>query len=318
MACTNPNLMKFSVDPDTGCIVHTFVGSAKNSDPTDYGEPYIDKVWYQTVPCGKCVACRCDYSREWSNRMILELADHDSAIFVTLTYNNDHLPISAQGFPTLSKRDVQLFMKRLRKYFDPVKIRFYLSGEYGTRTHRPHYHAIIYGIGLDSFPDLVYRGNNDLGHPFYSSPTFESLWGNGFVLFSSVTWRTCNYVARYVLKKQSQKDEVLGVALPPFNLSSRNPGIGFSHAVDLLQSGDTVFSVDGKDGIHEFPIPRSIIKRLKEQDVDNLSDMCYDRAKVSRDKLLSDLAFSGLSFPEYLDRLDADLKRKLRILPIRR
>lgn len=318
MACTNPNLMRFSVDPDTGSIVHSFVGSAKYTDPTTYGEPYVDKVWYQTVPCGKCASCRCDYSREWSNRMILELADHESAIFVTLTYNNDHLPFSDHGFPTLCKRDVQLFFKRLRKHFHPVKIRYYLAGEYGSRTHRPHYHAIIYGIGLDSFSDLEFRGNNELGQPFYSSPTLESIWSNGFVLFSSVTWRTCNYVARYVLKKQAQRDDCLGVSAPPFNVSSRNPGIGMSRSSDLLKSGDTLFSVDGKDGIHEFPIPRSIIKRLKESDIDNLSMMCYDRAKVSRDKLLYDLAMSGLPYPEYLSRKDFDLKRKLRILPERR
>ena len=318
MSCTNPNLIKYTVDPDSGVIHSAFVGPGRYTDPHDYGTPFVGPYWYQTVPCGKCAACRCDYSREWANRMILELADHDRAIFLTLTYNNDHLPISDKGFPTLNKRDIQLFLKRLRKYFQGTSIRFYLAGEYGSKTHRPHYHAIIYGIGVDSFPDLDFRGNNEIGQPFFSSLTLERIWGNGFVLFSSVTWRTCNYVARYVLKKQQQVEDSDGVCCLPFNLSSRKPGIGMSHAAELLASGDTVFPVDGKDGIHDIPIPRSIIKRLKETDLDKYNDLCYNRLQVSRDKLIADLDASGLSYPEFLRRRDEDLKRRLRILPERR
>ncbi len=318
MACTNPNLIKFVVDPDTGSVHSVFVGSARFTDPHDYGKPYVDSTWYQTVPCGKCASCRCDYSREWSNRMILELADHDKAIFLTLTYNNENLPISDMGFPTLSKRDIQLFLKRLRKKFPDHKIRFYLAGEYGSKTHRPHYHAIIYGIGIDSFSDTYFRGNNEIGQPFYSSQILESIWSKGFVLFSEVTWRTCNYVARYVLKKQQQVEDSDGVCCLPFNLSSRKPGIGMSHASALLDSGDTVFSIDGKDGIHDIPIPRSIIKRLKELDVDKYNEICYTRGEISRDKLILDLDASGLPYFEFLRRRDEDLKRKLRILPERK
>ena len=318
MSCTNPNLIKFTVDESTGALVHTFVGPGKFSDPRCYGEPYKDKVWYQSVPCGHCLSCRCDYSRDWANRMILELSDHDSALFLTLTYDDAHLPKSPQGIPSLNKRDVQLFLKRLRKSFPHLSIRFYLAGEYGSRTNRPHYHAILYGIGLDSFSDLVFRGYNEIGNPFFSSPKLASIWGNGFILMSSVTWRTCNYVARYVLKKQAQRDDSLGVAVPPFNVSSRRPGIGMSCASRLLDSGDSVFSVDGKDGIHDIPIPRSVIKRLKELDVDKYIDLCYSRSKISRDKLILELDASGLRYNEFLRRRDEDLRLKLRVLPERR
>ncbi len=198
MSCTNPNLMRYRIDPDSGAVVSSFVGNGSYMDPSSYGTPYVDPEWYIPVPCGKCASCKCDYSRDWSNRMILELQDHDQAMFLTLTYNDDHLPLSPQGYPTLVKRDVQLFFKRLRKYLGVQRIRYYLAGEYGSTTHRPHYHAIIYGIGINSFPDVVYRGQNKLGHPFYTSPTLERIWSNGFIVFSSVTWRTCNYVARYV------------------------------------------------------------------------------------------------------------------------
>lgn len=320
MSCTNPNLIKYSIDDDTGAVYSVFIGPAKGRDPSTYGTPYVDSTWYGIVPCGKCLSCRCDYSREWSNRMILELKDHPKAMFVTLTYNNDNLPISDQGYPTLCKRDVQLFFKRLRKHFVGVTIRYYLAGEYGIRTNRPHYHAIIYGIGLDDFTDIDYRGCNEIGSPFYTSPTLEKIWSHGFVLFSDVSWRTCNYVARYVLKKQVQTDDVDGVALRPFNLSSRNPGIGMSASIDLLRTGDTVFSVDGRDCVHNIPIPTSIIKRLKEKDdfgIDNLRQIVYNRSIFARDDLLSKLTASGKSFDDYLRDIDNRLKQKINILPER-
>ena len=71
-----------------------------------------------------------------------------SAYFVTLTYDNNHVPISEHGFPTLCKRDFQLFMKRLR-FNTGVKIKYYVAGEYGSTNHRPHYHAVIFGAPND-------------------------------------------------------------------------------------------------------------------------------------------------------------------------
>ena len=318
MSCTNPNLIRFCVDPNTGAVVSSFLGNGSYMDPADYGTPYLDKEWFIPVPCGKCVSCKCDYSRDWSNRMILELQDHDEAIFLTLTYNDDHLPLSPQGYPTLVKRDVQLFFKRLRRHLGDKRIRYYLAGEYGSSTHRPHYHAIIYGIGISTFKDSHVQGWNKLGHLFYTSPTLESLWSNGFILFSSVTWRTCNYVARYVLKKQAEREDCDGVCLPPFNVSSRNPGIGMSRADELLSSGHTVFSIDGKDGIHNIPIPRSAIKRLKEIDVDRYAQICYDRSMIALDKLRSEAQSTDLPYHDYLVNKDRNLRLKLSVLPERR
>ena len=317
MSCTNPNLMRFRVDSETGSVVSSFVGNGSYMDPSHYGTPYVDPEWYIPVPCRKCASCKCDYARDWSNRMILELQDHEHAMFLTLTYNDAHLPISEKGFPTLDKRDVQLFFKRLRKYLGDTRIRYYLAGEYGSQTHRPHYHAIIYGIGLDTFSDLVFRGYNKLGHPYFTSPTLESIWANGFISFSSVTWRTCNYVSRYVLKKQAEREDCDGVCLPPFNVSSRRPGIGMSHSEALLSSGHSVFAVDGKDGIHDIPIPRSIIKRLKEIDLDKYNHICYVRSTIALDKLKLEASLTDLPYHDYLASKNESLLRKLRILPER-
>lgn len=94
------------------------------------------------VPCGKCMACRIARSREWTTRLIHELSYWDKASFVTLTYDNEHLPSDN----SLSVRHWQLFMKRLRKQVEPLKIKYFASGEYGDKFGRPHYHAIIFGL----------------------------------------------------------------------------------------------------------------------------------------------------------------------------
>lgn len=151
-----------------------------------------------------------DYARQWRDRMLFELHDSPSAVFVTLTYNPESLPTNTFfDFdlqteivePTLSVRDVQLFFKRLRKKFTGRRIRYYLCGEYGPKTFRPHYHAIIYGLSMVDFPDAVIQGYNELGQAHFSSLSFDNIWSKGFCRFSPVSSQTCAYVSRYVTKK---------------------------------------------------------------------------------------------------------------------
>lgn len=192
------------------------------------------------IPCGQCMGCRIDYSRQWANRCLLELQYHESAYFVTLTYNDEHVPISyyadmstGEAFPamTLLKRDFQLFMKRLRKRFSDQKIRFFACGEYGGKTFRPHYHAILFGLKLD---DLELVTTTRRGDSYYSSKSFDECWCDhdrlsiGFTVIGDVTWNSCAYVARYVTKKF--KGEGASVYKryniePPFVLMSRKPGL---------------------------------------------------------------------------------------------
>lgn len=323
MSCFNPNYVKHVLDPDTGGIYSQFIGPARYLDPTTFGSPLDLQTrgyYFTPVPCGKCYGCLADRSREWSIRLLLELEDMKNAIFVTLTYNNDHLPRTATGSPTLNVRDTQLFFKRLRKKFTGRKIRFFLCGEYGSNTHRPHYHAIIFGLDLIDFLDLRPVSSNELGQQVYTSPTFEKVWQNGFVSLGEVTFHSCNYVARYTLKKQfGRKDEYEDGRKPEFVVSSRRPGIGKEAAIRRLETGNTRFHIDGKDGVYEFSIPTSILKRLKEtKELDNIDEICYDNARKAQEALEQNLLVSGLDFDEYLRRKSFDLGRKLRLLPERR
>lgn len=321
--CLNPNLVKSFVDPSTGEVRTYFLGSGgAYEDPHTFGEPYVDKSWISTVPCGKCRECRMEYAKQWANRMVLEMQDWPKNLFFTATYNNDNLPYDvSSGMPTLDKRDVQLFMKRLRREFEPRCIRFYFAGEYGTKTHRPHYHAILFNLGLDDFPDRKIHSYNELKQPLYYSPTLERIWSHGFILMSDVSWKTCNYVARYVDKKQA-RDEIPMTKgefdwEPEFSLASRRPGIGMRKAEELLASGRTSFPVSDNSETFEFSLPGTILKRFREKGLDKSTEMAYNKARVTRAKLLSELDSSGLRYYDFLVRRKCALTRKLNMLPER-
>lgn len=149
-----------------------------------------------SVRCNMCNGCRLDHKRDWGLRGMHENQMHDNSQFVTLTYDEEHIPPGAN----LLKPDVQKFFKRLRKHLtenNQPKVRFMYCGEYGPKTSRPHYHAIIWGLNLT---DLQYKLTSDKGNTEYSSDTLSTLWPHGTCTASNVTFATCSYVAGYMLK----------------------------------------------------------------------------------------------------------------------
>ncbi|AXH74147.1 MAG: replication initiator protein [Microviridae sp.] len=158
----------------------------------------------QEYGCGQCQFCRINRLRTWVGRMQLEAMEHQHNCFVTLTFNNDHVP--ADG--GLSKRPLQLFLKRLRH--EVGQFRYYAVGEYGDQSWRPHYHLILFGV----------------------SPMQERLvakcWPCGFVQVGTAEAASMSYVCSYVLKKLTNpKDRRLNGKPPEFATMSRRPGIGF-------------------------------------------------------------------------------------------
>ncbi|WNK14184.1 MAG: replication initiator protein [Microvirus sp.] len=180
------------------------------------------------VPCGRCIGCRLDRARDWTTRLIHEASLHKPNWFATLTYDDQHLP----NPPSLDYRDYQLFMKRARKHYGPF--RFFMCGEYGDQTRRPHYHAILFGLPLD---DLARWGGKDTA-PTFTSPTLTKIWGKGMIVLGQVNPQTAGYVARYNLKKVNGDraeahyrwvDPETGDShqlVPEFCNMSRKPGIG--------------------------------------------------------------------------------------------
>lgn len=258
---TRSKVHEYAVDPDTG--------------------QYLQAV---RVPCGKCVGCRLDYSRDWASRISMESLDYpDNSLFVTLTYDDDHLPImiddgtqhvlKGKGFSadyvtkgaTLLKKDCQDWLKRLRRNLDyhygiSDGVRYYLAGEYGSNTLRPHYHVCLFGVPTDS---LVPIGKNKLGDILYDSDFISDTWKQGHVCVGKLNYATAAYTARYCLKKAQGKDDAffdsVGVNRE-FVTMSRKPGIGVpyyeAHKEDIYKNDEIVLPAQSKDKKNVIKPPR--------------------------------------------------------------
>lgn len=150
------------------------------------------------VPCGHCLGCRSDQARGWAVRLVHEGMIEPTAWFATFTYSDKELPEYGSLFP----RDFTLFLKRLRKQ-EVSRVSYYLAGEYGDRTERPHYHAVLFGPEfLDK--DLYLERH---GAPVYKSESLEFLWKKGLCEFTGLTYAGARYAASYVRKKVRQRDD---------------------------------------------------------------------------------------------------------------
>ena len=182
-----------------------------------------------SVPCGQCIGCRLERSRQWAVRCMHESSLHTDTSFITLTYDDEHLP----RFGSLLMDDWQKFFKRLRRR-SRERVRFFGCGEYGAESGRPHYHACLFGL---DFADKVLWSNRS-GYDVYRSPLLESVWTFGQSEIGSLTFESAAYVARYCLKKVTgpkarehyecvdPESGELGSRLPEFATMSRRPGIG--------------------------------------------------------------------------------------------
>lgn len=204
---------------------------------------------------------------------------HDDNMFLTLTYNEDHLPYGG----TLVPDHLKLFWKRLRKAIAPAKIRYYACGEYGEKLSRPHYHAIVFGL----WPKDAKFQRDHRGHRYFTSELIDRAWqGQGFHFFSTVNYKTAGYVARYVCKKQTGEqaydhyfhelpDGNQIFKHPEFARMSLKPGIGakfFEAYNGEIYPPDHVI-VDGK--VHKPP--RYFDKLLQDED-----EFAYELVKRDR------------------------------------
>lgn len=227
------------------------------------------------LPCGRCEACMNERARSWSVRCVHEASLHEQNCFITLTYNDDHLPDMAD----LKYEDFQKFMKRLRKKYTGRKIRFFACGEYGENRQRPHFHACIFGI---DFNDRIYFKTTSAGSKIYTSKTLDALWsdrsGNsiGFASIGDISINSAGYVARYVMKKAFGREndylyDVIDIETgetyrrtKEFNKMSLKPGIGYGFykkwRSDIFPADHCV--IDGR----EIKPPKYYYKKLADED----------------------------------------------------
>lgn len=203
--------------------------------------------------CGQCMHCRISLRRLWTHRMLLEARLHSFSSFVTLTYADEFLPPGG----TLVPRDTVLWLKRLRKEFG--KLRYFLCGEYGDETFRPHYHAILFGFPATS-PEVI-----------------TSTWGLGMTSCYPANREMMQYVSGYVTKKMTKSDDQrLQGRHPEFARMSRRPGLGAgvmpALATEMSTPGGLYFYRDSGDvpavlshGRQLLPLGRYLRSKLREE-----------------------------------------------------
>lgn len=201
--------------------------------------------------------------------MAHELQLHERSSFVTLTFSDEYLPPDY----SVNVRDLQLFMKRLRKALGHERVRYFACGEYGDNNGRPHYHLLLYGY---DFPDRVIWRRTGSGQFTYRSAFLESVWPFGHCEVGTVTLQSMNYVARYMLKKingEAKEEHYLRVhpltgelcrVNQEFVVMSSRPGIGSGwfekFASDAFPSDFVVI-----DGVKR-PVPRYYMKKLANRE----------------------------------------------------
>ena len=234
--------------------------------PTKITRAFCDTI---EVSCGKCLECLSRKSIEWAVRICLEAREHAENCFITLTY--------AETDYNLHKRDLQLFIKRLRKHVEPVKVRYFACGEYGSKGHRPHYHIILFGWK----PKDGYFWRMSKGEKLYRSPTLEKLWSKkiydvkkkkyvdvsmGFSTWGDISFNSARYCAKYLQKL----NEHIEGRTEPFVVMSNRPGIGFNAISPDMLLTDKVY-YDGKS----IRVPRYFEKVLEREgySLENLRDI---------------------------------------------
>lgn len=227
------------------------------------------------IPCGRCIGCRLERSRQWAIRCVHEAQMHENNCFVTLTVNDENME---DVFPhrSLAKRPFQLFMKRLRK--EVGNVRYFQCGEYGEQFARPHYHVCFFGF--DPIDKYLWTARD--GNRLYRSPLLEKLWPYGHILVGEVTFESAAYVARYIMKKinGSMKYDHYQGRTSEFTLMSRCPGIASSwyekYKNDVFPHDEMVVR-----GMKLKP-PRYYDKKFDIEDPDGFKNVKLARERLAR------------------------------------
>lgn len=234
------------------------------------------------------MACRLKKKREWTHRIMLEASLHTQNSFITLTYNDEHLPFYVEdkelgvthssNHPMLNPDHLRLFWMRLRKDQDTYgrRLRYYAVGEYGDDTFRPHYHAVVFGL-----PPCIYGTTQawrvrERGYCCDPCNAIQRQWPYGNVFVGQVERASAAYVCGYVTKKLTDTDDArLGGRYPEFCRMSKRPGLGARYipeiASRLLELPKTVLDQMPdvpnalRHGGKPWPLGRYLIRLLRQQ-----------------------------------------------------
>lgn len=263
-----------------------------------------DMAQHYLVPCGRCAECRSAKRKEWSERLMLEasLYPSDQVYFVTLTYDDFYLhrcPLSHSGLRGLNYDDFRTFCHSIRDdfkaehksfdYFVPGsadKLRYFCGMEYGDRSMRPHAHIVLFGVDLQSLPGNVPVSVTEEG-TLFNSAYIGRLWPYGHNTVARADPGSLCYVAGYVTKKLSKRDDYDNLGIPPERaLMSTHPAIGvrfFEENKELIrETGCYVNPYNGT--VHS--IPRYALRTVFADDPGFVA-RCSHAKRVSMDNQLT-------------------------------
>lgn len=224
--------------------------------------PYVKGK--HAYPCGRCLPCRLNNRRTWTQRIILEAGLYEDNAFLTLTYSDEFLPHS------LNPKHVQDFLKRLRFAIAPLRIRYFAVGEYGDESNRPHYHIVVFGLPPCERGSSRFDRRTDRCCSICN--LVRATWGLGNVFVGTVSNASAQYVAGYTVKKLTDaRDPLLNGRHPEFARMSLRPGIGADAlheiASELMRLGLDISQPDVPSALRHgskiLPLGRYLRRRLR-------------------------------------------------------
>lgn len=285
------------------------------------------------IPCGRCTECRLKRSRDMANRIYLETKSYPDNWAVTLTYDDEHLPLGKEvvtddgeicSHPTLCPEDLTAFNKAVRQYFKRKfshdGIKFYAAAEYGEKHYRPHFHLIYFNLPLPATDVSVCKNeSSQTGEELFESKILSSLWKKGRVRLNSVSWQYAAYCARYIMKKQlgetSSVYDKLGI-VPEFTRCSTKEGIGkkwYEENKENMLFFDS-FLVRQGDRVVSAALPPYFLK-LAEKDGYNIEALKEKRRELAAANLLNTMSNISQDYGDYLRDLEVEKKSQAKSLP---
>lgn len=334
MSCYKPLIRLYN--PDNKEISGRVYSLARFSQLSGKQLKYEDLMYnpkVMLIPCGQCIGCRIRQREDWTTRIELEARDYpkEEVWFITLTYNDDHVPgmivktgeimrkvqytwKPGEKHPSsvqiLLYEDIQKFLKRLRKAYKG-KLRYFVAGEYGEQTARPHYHMILYGWKPTDLENLYKIHHNG----YYTSKWLEELWGMGQIQIAQAVPETYRYVAGYVTKKMYKIDGRKANAYyelgqtKPFACMSLKPGLGDNyyqeHKAEIWRQG-YIQCTNGK----KAQIPRYYEKQMEAENPERLWRIKQNRQKNAMEQ--KRLQLEGQDYKNVLETKERVTKKQMK------
>lgn len=212
------------------------------------------------VKCGKCIECLSARANEWTGRILAEASLYHDNCFLTLTYSEN--PVD------LIKSDLQKFIKKMRKFVYPKKIRYFACGEYGSKGNRPHYHLIVFNWKPNDLEFFYKSGDNNI----FKSEIVSRLWNKGFITVGDLSGTSAKYCCKYLQKLNLKQHDI-----DPFLIMSNRPGIGLEYFKKNLKCLET-------DGLYfegtKYMVPRYFLDYAKH--VLNFNDFQLKNRRLLR------------------------------------